>query len=1105
MQCAAKNKKNNGWLAVTACILMLGVMGFAVTASAQVRPQASASVIRDFARVSFTHAAPLKLRNAVKGRQIRLRFDKPVEISAAPLLKKLKPYVISISQSNDKRSLLITTNREYRIRSFVSGKNTGIDIIGLQKGGTQAAVKKKTPPAKKTNAKPKKRTEAPKKKVPAKKTPLPKARPSFKPTPPKPVVIEKPKVPVAAPALTPEPKKAVQVKLKTEPPKINPLLPKVEPELVVEAPSAPEPEPVIETKPEPTPAPVVKTKPEPVSASAPLAAGEEKVALVEQPKQVAAPVAPVTVVEEETTKEVTLTAAPESPLPGDAIKVEALEDGIALTFPWDKRVAATVFRRANRTLILFNEQKAFNLSQLRANIHVKNVKTNQISGLTSSQLWVIETPLKGIHVSRKEKSYAWRIELLPEEKLPKKLLRLQPKVEPPLKPHLFVPVLEMASPFKFYDPLIGDQLTAIPFYEAGTGLVPPRRFAEFYMPSTAQGLIIQDAIPELRIARTRSGVKVTAPGGILLSKDILQVQLPDPEIEDSEAADSFFPYQNWQAPVDEPDAAVFEGRLWRQAAEQDKKKKRIARKRLAELYLSQGKAVEAKTLLQNLATDSPVYFTRNKMHALLGAAHFLSYEFPQAETAFKHATIEKEEELDFWRDILNVILRGEGRADYQSNHARYISHYPPVMRQRLALIAADHLINNKRYNKALKIFDTLHKDHMLEDVKDHVEFLIARVLAGTTQKDAARLMWGRLAQKMHNRYIRPRALFAIANLNLAENKISIEEAIAQLEPIRIIWRGDQFEITLLNLLTRLYEEVGQHREALRAYREIITYFPNYPKNIEITGKMADIFRKLFNEGAADKLTPLQALALYYEFRNLTPIGDEGDKMIQNLADRLTGVELLDRASSLLQHQVEFRLSGEQRSRVGARLALIHLLRRKPKEALKVLELTGYGGNPYSLQHQRSLLTARALMGVDKADRAIALLEGDDTRDAKLLQLSLHWKEQNWQEVTKVAEGLMGQREDPSLPLSAAETDVLMKLAIGYVFEQQRGQLQYLRDYFAPLIPDKKSKDLFAFITEDTKLDYRNIAKLTAQIGRMESFLATYREKIKEEGLSQAVQ
>ncbi len=1017
-------------------IILLGFCTLANSAYAQITPDADASIIRDFARVSFGHSEPLKLRSAAKGRQIRIRFDKAVKINPAPLLKKLQPYVISISQSDDGRSLLLSTNRDYRTRNFVSGNRTGIDIIGLQKGDSKEAPK-----------------AAPK--VVEKKTPKELATPASK---------------------TPFRLSAI--------PQYKPRPPAVVDEIV-------SPEPAV-------PAIEVPTV--------------EKIELVPQPTQAAAPIAPMEVTEGEVTPPV----AVEVPVKIEVkpvvrggvndIQVEALEDdGIALTFPWGKRVAAAAMRRGNRTVIVFSEQKPFSSALASSSKAINNIQTAKIEGRAPAQIWVIDTPLQGVHVSKKDKSYHWRVELLKNKKLPEKLLRPQPQIDPPLKPHLFIPALQTAAPVKFYDPLVGDELTAIPFYDAGAAIVPARRFAEFEMPRTAQGVFIQNAIADLRIARTRAGLKITAPEGILISENLPPVQLPEAEIKDSAAADSYFPYESWIPPADELSAADFENKLWRQAADVDKKKRRIPRKRLAELYLAQGKAVEAKTVLQTLAKESPIYFTRNKLHAMLGGAYFLNYEYLQAETAFKHPTIAKDDELDFWRDILAVVLRGEGAADYQAYFDKYIRHYPPIMRQRLALAASDHYINLKKYNKALKIFDTLDKDSMIDEMKDHVQFLIARVLAGTTQKDAARLLWQKLSEKTNNRYIRPRALFAIANLNLAENKISLKEAIDQLEPLRIVWRGDQFEITLLSLLSRLYEEEKMYREALRAYREIVTYFPNHPDNLEITGKMADIFRELFNEGGASEMSPLQALSLYYEFRNLTPLGEEGDQMIQNLADRLIEVELLDRAAKLLQHQVEFRLSGEERSRVGARLALIHLLNRQPRSALDVLELTGFGGNPGDLEQQRRLLTARALLGLGESARANALLEADDSREAQLLRLAIHWKEREWAPLVVVAERLMGERDDPTKPLTDSEVDVLMKLSIGYVFEQQRGQLQYLSDYFLPLIEDGKSRELFNFITEDTELDYRNIAKFAAQIDRMESFLASYKTKIKEGGLSKAVE
>ena len=77
---------------------------------------------------------------------------------------------------------------------------------------------------------------------------------------------------------------------------------------------------------------------------------------------------------------------------------------------------------------------------------------------------------------------------------------------------------------------------------------------------------------------------------------------------------------------------------------------------------------------------------------------------------------------------------------------------------------------------------------------------------------------------------------------------------------------------------------------------------------------------------------IDALSLFYDFRDLTPVGRRGDEMIRKLADRLVSVDLLDQAAELLQHQVDNRLQGAARAQVAVRLAVIYLMARKPDRA-----------------------------------------------------------------------------------------------------------------------------------------------------------------------------
>src|SRR5207237_1151569 len=85
-----------------------------------------------------------------------------------------------------------------------------------------------------------------------------------------------------------------------------------------------------------------------------------------------------------------------------------------------------------------------------------------------------------------------------------------------------------------------------------------------------------------------------------------------------------------------------------------------------------------------------------------------------------------------------------------------------------------------------------------------------------------------------------------------------------------------------------------------------------------------LFSQLFLSGKADDLPPVDALSIFYGFRELTPIGRRGDEMIRKLADRLVGIDLLDQAAELLQYQVDRRLEGAARAQVAARLAMVYL-------------------------------------------------------------------------------------------------------------------------------------------------------------------------------------
>ncbi len=189
-----------------------------------------------------------------------------------------------------------------------------------------------------------------------------------------------------------------------------------------------------------------------------------------------------------------------------------------------------------------------------------------------------------------------------------------------------------------------------------------------------------------------------------------------------------------------------------------------------------------------------------------------------------------------------------------------------------------------------------------------------------------------------------------------------DEVVGDLESLTTLWRGDETEIEALRVLARLYTVGGRYRDSFYVMRSAMAAHPDWDMTRKIQEEAAKTFDSLFLAGKGDTLSAIDALALFYDFRELTPVGSRGDEMIRRLADRLVSVDLLDQAAGLLQYQVDNRLQGAARAEVATRLAVIYLMNRKADKALATLRATRTADLSTELRNQRLLLGARAPVG-----------------------------------------------------------------------------------------------------------------------------------------------
>ncbi len=1099
-----------------------------VTVAAQAA-NVTATKAKNYGRFVFTFNEAATLKTESNGDTATLTFNRPIADSAQSIQAAMPDYVRRAVISQDKKRVTLTLYQPYRVRQFVSGSGVGIDLVG-QPSTTAEKPKPEPKPKPETKPKPSAKAVAEAKAMAAK---SPAAKPKEDP------MLSTKKTSTEA-ASTPEKAKAeakekpqdiltTKKEAATSEPK------KEEAPAAVKKAEAPKPEAekpsdasMLSTK-EPEPAPAAPTRDTPIEPP--------PVGTASEPAKPAAP-------------EAKPTAPDTSPL---GVTVATAHGETTLTFPWKERVGAGVVQRARDIWVIFSKTQPIDIAAIRAGLPQNVIKVTPYEQEGNLILRLTTDGTLNASAEQTKGSYSWRITLGPNAGKPKLGVSLNSDaLEGDTR--LIINVYDIAKPLRFYDPSAGDLLILIPSFEDGRGLTPARNFPEFSLLQTPQGLGIVSKRDDLKITPTRSGLVISAPGGLAISEILPTSDGSKPLPGVSANTGVMMPYEQWHVPHDQFLPTLSE-RLHAVAhARPAERPERLFD--VAKLYVAEGMMAEASGILDLIRAESPDYYFSNRLALIHGAAYVMMGRFPDAHKALAAPELAMIEEAILWKQVVAINLPEASTAEKivdpkpavaqapdaadtpeaaaaadaaslkpeaggaQAQDAiattgptfqllkynkSFIRYYPPRIRQRLTVMAADSYIREGQEDKALAAFDILVRDGIIDPVAADSKYALGAMAIKKGAIDSALDIFDGMAKNKINPRAAALGRYHAAKLRYKTGKMTPEEAADALESIRISWRGDRIEYDVLNDLVMLYIELKQYDNILRTYKATLDAFPDDPRTLAISADMSQLFTRLFLDGQADEMEPLKALSLFYEFRDLTPLGDNGDLMIQRLADRLAGVDLLARATQLLEHQIKFRLKGEARSRVGARLALLYLLDKQPKEALNVLETTNFGNNAPELQLQRQQLLAQALSELGKNEEALNALYNDRTETGARLRLEILWNMQDWPNVANRAEDILSARPNLTDPLSPKETETLLKLAIAYTFEGDYEQLRYLRDYYQGLIPDSGYKQIFDFITNDTTpLDADDFNLVAQQISRTESFLDTFKKQIADGKLSEAV-
>jgi hypothetical protein len=1035
-------------------------------------PLVSGDIIRDFARITFFWPEKIDMSATTSGNRLVVRFDRPVNPNFGEILRALYPYVTKAELTGNQRTIIFTMQQPYKIRSFITDSESGVDILGIQDPIPAA------PEA--TVTAPRPLQPIPQASPPPQQPPV--QRPVVMPPPP---LASKPAAPErAAAAPQPEPQQPA---------------PEAEQDLLEETVAA------------------IDTLTEERKAAEEAATAQQAAATKPEPAPQPTPVAPQAMAPLPVTQ--TTPSAPRrmqvirdyGNISGEGLAVElsTVEKQPNLRFAFKERVAAAAWQRGRTVMLWFS--KPVNLSGLSDVKEQSSSWLVDIRQLGGDDFTLLRLDLlTDVHMKalKDPEGYGWNLRVSGEWVKPDTALQADINSSTGA-PYVFVPVTQTENITTIRDPEVGDVLSIVPVYSTDTGIYPARSFVDFDLLQTMQGVVVRDKSDRILVERLPNGVRISTPDGLFVTEGITAEQAAAAGAWDNRAAlfkPTLFPYQEWKTDsmtaMREREAYL----LNQISTAPDMQIVNERRLELAQLYLAHGMYNESVAVLGRIRRDDLEFFRNHKLAALEGAAYLLNYRMQEAQLSLSSDTLDGTEEGELLRKAVAASMDSSAEpVPYMAYNQSYIRQYPPALRQRLAIIAADHALQQDDRRTPPQIFEALEEDKITGAAADYIDFLKAKTAAASGRIGEAERLWQKLADKLDDRQFRARSEYSLVLLGLEEGNLTPEQAVERLDKLRILWRGDDLERSLLMVLGQLHVNLGNYWEGMKVWEELLQYYPNSPSAMEAYQRLAGTFRNLFLEDGADAMDPVKALALYSEFQELTPLGDDGNRLIQKLVDRMVAIDLLEQAAERMETQIEYRLKGEEKSRAGARLAMIYLLNREPEKALAALQKSREDDVPAGLSLERNRIAAQALIDLDRPDQSLSMIEGDYSPDGENVRLEAYWAKEDWAYVIDLIEVMLRSRPDLNAPFTAREGQRLLQLALAYIFVGEFDQLKYLRDAYTPLMENNPYKDEFLFLTEERiQTSSNNFGKVIDNISSMESFMDSYRDRLKQSDLSETV-
>ena len=756
--------------------------------------------------------------------------------------------------------------------------------------------------------------------------------------------------------------------------------------------------------------------------------------------------------------------APQRPNPMPAggvvsVKYAKVSGQVQLSFDWANPAGAAVFRRGEAVWLVFDTPARLDIGKLP--VSTPQYRTIQAFKGPDYTALRIATP-QGAPFYADGVGSNWTIALGAGSQDSPDLVRVA-RDDNASPATLTATVAGTTKVAWVSDPAVGDRLAVATALAPSKGLPSRRDYVEMALLQSATGLAVESYSGDLQMSADGDIVRIGRPKGLLLSSAASGQGQGDVAggAPQAMAMPALIDPEHWSKTGTGGFMARYDallGAIPAAGGPDGKGDDTAARMALARFLVGSNLSYEAIGVLNAAGRAHQTLMGAGEFRGLRGVAKVLAHRYAEAEADFSSPVLADDPSAALWRGyIASKTGQWTDANQHFADGARALNMFPALWQARFLGAQAEAAVGVGAPETAIRLINQALKLPNIP-VEDQLELRLTLAKAFEAKGDGRALpMFQAISRCGIDRLAAPATLHAI-QLRLAKNQISADIAAKGLDQLRYRWRGDSVELDTIRALGQLQIRQGRYREALEVLHSAGNVQSGTPQATALRNDLNSAFRTLFLDGLADGMQPIQAVGLFYDFQDLTPIGADGDQMVRNLVRRLVDVDLLDEAAKLLKYQVDNRLNGVPKAQVATDLAWIYLMDRKPESALDTINDTRTTVLPPALNAERRLATARALMGLGRYDAALEVIESDKGRDAEDIRAEIAWKQHTWPQAGVMYERSLGDRWKTPGTLSPADESKLLRSAVAFSLADDDASLGRLRQRFGGFVDGARNPD-----------------------------------------------